>query len=338
MKSLASLPDLGRRAGIVLLCLLVLLCSVPIALVSAEGDDGVFAGFSSWTVKNGTLALTDGVSGNGAQVTLTGRRAGELFADPIAVSGGTAYEIGAYVRSAAAAPRAVLIAEYYADEECTAPVGERERIAEGTPGEGYTPIVGTANVPEGAHFLRVTVELGSADGSTAGDVYAVDDAHVYRFGKGAALYANAAACGFAAGAWFRAGAAWSNNETRYMETVDEGYAGSAGALHIVNKAAAGDMWLGIIAPGTVTAGREYTVSLRVKGHVASGGSTFRFGTLAVIDDGAINVTTADKTRFDDWTLFSYDFTSDGKNEFYFAFSQYNNESDIYIDDIRVTDK
>ena len=338
MKSFASLPDLGRRAGIVLLCLLVLLCSVPIALVSAEGDDGVFAGFSSWTVKNGTLALTDGVSGNGAQVTLTGRRAGELFADPIAVSGGTAYEIGAYVRSAAAAPRAVLIAEYYADEECTAPVGERERIAEGTPGEGYTPIVGTANVPEGAHFLRVTVELGSADGSTAGDVYAVDDAHVYRFGKGAALYANAAACGFAAGAWFRAGAAWSNNETRYMETVDEGYAGSAGALHIVNKAAAGDMWLGIIAPGTVTAGREYTVSLRVKGHVASGGSTFRFGTLAVIDDGAINVTTADKTRFDDWTLFSYDFTSDGKNEFYFAFSQYNNESDIYIDDIRVTDK
>ena len=338
MKSLASLPDLGRRAGIVLLCLLVLLCSVPIALVSAEGDDGVFAGFSSWTVKNGTLALTDGVSGNGAQVTLAGRRAGELSADPIAVSGGTAYEIGAYVRSTAAAPRAALIAEYYADEDCTAPVGERVQIAAGTPGEGYTPIVGTANVPEGAHFLRVTVELGAADGSAAGDVYAVDDAHVYRFGKGAALYANAAACGYAAGAWFRASAAWSNNETRYMETVDEGYAGSAGALHIVNKAAAGDMWLGIIAPGTVTAGHEYTVSLRVKGSVATGGSTFRFGTLAVIDDGAINVTTADKTHFDDWTLFSYDFTSDGKNEFYFAFSQYNNESDIYIDDIRVTDK
>ena len=110
MKSLASLPDLGRRAGIVLLCLLVLLCSVPIALASAEGDDGVFAGFSSWTVKNGTLALTDGVSGNGAQVTLTGRHASELSADPIAVSGGTAYEIGAYVRSTAAAPRAALIA------------------------------------------------------------------------------------------------------------------------------------------------------------------------------------------------------------------------------------
>ena len=123
---------------------------------------------------------------------------------------------------------------------------------------------------------------------------------------------------------------WENTETHGIETVEQGFE-SDGALHIFNTEPEADMWLTFTAD-SVPAG-EYTVSMKVKGSVTAPDQAFRFTDFTHIDT-AKNIT-ADSVSFEDWTDYSYTYTSDGNRDFYLIFSKYNGKTDFYIDCLKV---
>lgn len=325
-----------KRPAALLLSLIIALSSLSFPAFSAF-EDQVFEGFSGWELSgSGELSEADGISGSAAGVTLKGG-SGELCSEPVRVSGGDRYRTGISLKSGAGNANALVAAEFFADAEAEEPAGESAVISSGAISGDFAEYAGDITVPENADYMRLTVTFGG-ESSSAGDLYTADNAFLYKYSSAVPIYSDRDAAGYSDGEWYfypdGNGNKWSNTATRYAETVEEGFE-SDGALHFVNTAVEGDMWLAIIAP-EAEAGKEYTVSMMVKGSVTYPDQVLRFADNAHINDAYTNITQG-RSVFEDWTEFSYDFTSNGESLYVFCFSQYNNKSDFYVDKLTVTD-
>lgn len=134
--------------------------------------------------------------------------------------------------------------------------------------------------------------------------------------------------------WYRNWLTGSGEDTafRYMEIAKDGCV-DKGSLHIVNGAPAGDMQISVKLAETVPAG-TYTLKMYVKGNVKLTNQAFRFQE-TYSDKHLFDLIT--RTVYDDWTEVMGTFETDGSNQYAIFFSQYNNVTDIYIDNIRLID-
>ncbi len=333
-------PRLGRRLGAVALCLALLAGMVPLVgllpLAAAAAEDERFERFNAWDAAGkGTVSLTEGVSGNGALLTMNGGGEATLTSTLTAVTAGQKYRAGVSVKSDAAASAAALRVQFFSDADGKKTVGEETEIAASAPGAAFAELAGDVTVPEGARYAKLAIAFGN-DKSAAGETYAADNAFLYPYGRTAPIY-DFNAAGLTPGQWYRypdgANSAWINTPQYYVETVENGYNG-AGALHYVNTDAIHDMHLVLIAPQDVPAG-EYKVSMWVKGSVTWKGQDLRFVD-ATNTDNTDYIITNDTNTFADWTECSYTYTSNGSRDFFLKFSRYNAVSDLYISHITVT--
>ena len=97
-------PRLGRRLGAVALCLALLAGMVPLVgllpLAAAAAEDERFERFNAWDAAGkGTVSLTEGVSGNGALLTMNGGGEATLTSALTAVTAGQKYRAGVSVKS-----------------------------------------------------------------------------------------------------------------------------------------------------------------------------------------------------------------------------------------------
>ncbi len=134
--------------------------------------------------------------------------------------------------------------------------------------------------------------------------------------------------------WYRNWLDGSGKDTaaRYMEVAKDGCV-DKGSLHIVNGAPAGDMQISVKLAETVPAG-TYALKMYVKGNVKLTEQAFRFQETYSAKCQFDLIT---RTVYDDWTEVMGTFETDGSNQYAIFFSQYNNVTDIYIDNIRLID-
>ena len=325
-----GIVGLRKRITAVALSLVIAFGSLPVISVFAEPDE-TFSGFSGWSVsEKDKLAAVTGKSGYEAQITKHSGKASELLSDAVFVKSGKKYRAGVSVGSAAAKADAELLIAFFGDEKCENLIGEAVSLEKSNPTADLGELGGDFTVPEGANYARIIIRLG-ANGK-AGDEYTVDNAYIYIYSAAAPIFENRDAAGYKDGEWARHynDAVWENTETHGIETVEQGFE-SDGALHIFNTEPETDMWLTFTAD-SVPAG-EYTVSMKVKGSVTAPDQAFRFTDRTHIDT-AKNIT-AGSVSFEDWTDYSYTYTSDGSRDFYLIFSKYNGKTDFYIDCLKV---
>lgn len=172
-------PRLGRRLGAMALSLALLAGMVPLVGVlplAAAAQDERFERFNAWDAAGkGAVSLTEGVSGNGALLTMSGGGEATLTSELTAVTAGQKYRAGVSVKSDAAASAAALRVQFFSDAEGKKTVGEETEIAASAPGAAFAELAGDVTVPEGASYAKLTIAFGN-DQSAAGETYAADNA------------------------------------------------------------------------------------------------------------------------------------------------------------------
>lgn len=329
-----DIVGLIKRISAVALSFVIAFGSLPVISVFAKSDDETFGGFSGWSVsEKDELAISSGISGHGAKITKRSGKIATVSSDTFFVKGGRKYRAGVSVGSTAANADAELMISFFVDEKGETSVGDTLSLSKSVPTSDFGELADDFTVPDGAAYAKMIINLG-ANGK-ADDEYVVDNAFVYSYGVAAPIYENKAVAGYKDGEWARHynGLKWENTSTYYIETVESGFE-SDGALHIFNTQPETDMWLTISA-AEVPVG-EYTVSMKIKGNVTAPNQAFRFTDFSHID--TIGNITADKVSFEEWTDYSYTYTSDGSKDFYLIFSKYNGATDFYIDRITVVNK
>lgn len=326
-----DIVGLRKRITAVALSFVIAFGSLPVISVFAKSDDETFGGFSGWSVsEKDELAISSGISGYGAKIIKRSAETSVLSSDTVFVKSGKKYRAGVSVSSVAKDANAEIEIAFFGDENSENQIGETICLAKSTPTADFGEIAGDFTVPDGASYARLYINLGT-DGKAA-DEYIADNAYIYAYGVAAPIYENIQATGYRQGEWARHynGAKWENTSAYYIETVESGFE-SDGALHIFNTQPETDMWLTTSA-ADVPAG-EYTVSMKIKGSVTAPDQTFRFTDSAHID--TVKNITSDQVNFEDWTDYSYTYTSDGSKDFYLIFSKYNGATDFYIDRLTV---
>lgn len=307
-------------------------------MVLSAGEDSKFDRFANWSLDgDGQLYFCEGITGNAAQISKNGGGETVFSSDAVKIKENGKYNVGISVRTETKDSASVIFA-VQGMKNSSETAGEPaviDTLSSQSP--DFVKLTGDYEVPDGVSFIKLIVIAGDGN-SASGDMYILDNAFIYEYSEAAVIFDSINSDGYKEGDWFRYpdgnGVSWTNNEFRYAQTVDEGCR-DKGALYIHNTSPSGDIWLSVHAQAE--AGREYTVSLMVKGSVTYAAQSFRFVDRGNIDNPAYDIT-KEKTVFDDWTEFTYDYVSGGGNEFFIVFSQYNNISDIYIDNITVTDK
>ena len=89
-----------KRILAAILCIVVVCTGLPMISYGREQDQ-IFESFQSWTFESSgkdTFAMTDGVSGNAAQVVKAGKEVSTLTSDVVMVTAGKKYKAGVSVK------------------------------------------------------------------------------------------------------------------------------------------------------------------------------------------------------------------------------------------------
>ena len=131
--------------------------------------------------------------------------------------------------------------------------------------------------------------------------------------------------------WYRTWLSGTDTSDRFIEIAETG-CDDIGALHIVNKPAKvqGDMRIGF--KKTLPAG-TYTLQFNIKGSLRLSDQQFYFK-----ESGqSYYVDLISKTSYPEWEKVTLSFTSKGGSIFGITVSQYNWDTDIYIDNFKIFD-
>lgn len=131
--------------------------------------------------------------------------------------------------------------------------------------------------------------------------------------------------------WYRTWLSGADTSVRFIEIAESG-CDDTGSLHIVNKPVEkqGDMRVGF--KKTIPAG-AYTLQFNIKGSLKLADQQFYFK-----ESGQSDYTDLiSKTSYPDWERVELPFTSRGGSVFGITVSQYNWETDIYIDNFKILD-
>lgn len=131
--------------------------------------------------------------------------------------------------------------------------------------------------------------------------------------------------------WYRTWLSGADTSVRFIEIAESG-CNDTGSLHIVNKPAEkqGDMRVGF--KKTIPAG-AYTLQFNIKGSLKLADQQFYFK-----ESGqSVYADLISKTSYPEWEKVELPFTSKGGSIFGITVSQYNWETDIYIDNFKILD-
>ena len=131
--------------------------------------------------------------------------------------------------------------------------------------------------------------------------------------------------------WYRTWLSGTDTSVRFIEIAEPG-CDDEGSLHIVNKPTEkqGDMRVGF--KKTIPAG-AYTLQFNIKGSLKLADQQFYFK-----ESGQSDYTDLiSKTSYPEWEKVELPFTSKGGSIFGITVSQYNWETDIYIDNFKILD-
>lgn len=131
--------------------------------------------------------------------------------------------------------------------------------------------------------------------------------------------------------WYRTWLSGTDTSVRFIEISEPG-CDDEGSLHIVNKPTEkqGDMRVGF--KKTIPAG-AYTLQFNIKGSLKLADQQFYFK-----ESGqSVYADLISKTSYPEWEKVELPFTSKGGSDFCITVSQYNWETDIYIDNFKILD-
>ena len=131
--------------------------------------------------------------------------------------------------------------------------------------------------------------------------------------------------------WYRTWLSGTDTSVRFIEIAEPG-CDDEGSLHIVNKPTEkqGDMRVGF--KKTIPAG-AYTLQFNIKGSLKLADQQFYFKESGQSDYADL----ISKTSYPEWEKVELPFTSKGGSIFGITVSQYNWETDIYIDNFKILD-
>lgn len=131
--------------------------------------------------------------------------------------------------------------------------------------------------------------------------------------------------------WYRTWIGNDDTPEHYIEIADDGCS-EKGSLHIVNTKPDGDMRVGF--KKAIPAG-NYTLKFNIKGSLAYDDQHFYFKESGQPDASLVDLIS--KKSYPEWEEISLPFTGAGGDVYAITVSQYNWQTDVYIDNFRIID-